>query len=55
MIFKRRTADYWWQQAMRVASVRDQLHKHEIKYKTLDDAWWAILDKYLRALTKEVK
>ena len=55
MIVKKYSANYWWQQAMRIASVRDQLNKHDIKYETLNSAWWAILEKYLEALMKEAK
>ena len=55
MIRKKHSADYWWQQAMRIASVRDQLSKHDIKYETLNSAWWEILEKYLEALRKEAK
>ena len=55
MRLKKQTANYWWQQAMRIASVKEQTSKHSPKYHILDKAWWEVLDKYLEALGKELK
>lgn len=55
MIFKKQTANYWWQQAMRIKAAKEELSKHDIRHKTLDEAWWKVLEKYLEALCKEGK